>query len=638
MLNLEREIKRKTLTYGITALLLAVLFTAISYDLGVQLEVQPVFTQLQTFSSFEELTNFLQTNMKIAQEFSGRTTSLGGWTVFDAQSSVPAPKTEADAPLVHSTTNIQVVGVDEADIVKTDDAGYLYVVSRDTIYVLRAYPPTDAEVLSKISFNETYNLAIYVNNDRLIILGEHYPYETSIRIAPPYFNIQEVFVKIFDISNRANPVLARAVSLNGTLSGSRMIGDYVYAVINQPVVGPNSNETYVEVVLPKIRVDNNVKEVQPTEMHYVNVSDFSYYSTTVVAVNIMNDAQEPTYEPFLTGTTTCMYVSLNNMYLTVPNMNVWITTRETTEAREETLIYRIKLDREKVINEAGGTVPGYVLNQFSMDEHNGFFRVATTTWTSEMNNLYVLNMSLNIVGKLEGLAPKESIYSARFMGERCYLVTFKKIDPLFVIDLTDPLNPKVLGKLKIPGYSDYLHPYDENHLIGIGKNTVEAKEGDFAWYQGIKISLFDVSDVELPKEITNFTVGDRGTDSPVLYDHKALLFDRKLDLLTMPILLAEIDEKQYPNGVPPDAYGEYVWQGLYVFNLTENEITLRGRITHIKNESDLLKSGYYFASEYSVKRALYIENVLYTLSDKKITMHTLEDLVLITEIEFPIAF
>lgn len=208
------------------------------------------------------------------------------------------------------------------------------------------------------------------------------------------------------------------------------------------------------------------------------------------------------------------------------------------------------------------------------------------------------------------------MYSARFMGDRCYLVTFKKVDPLFVIGLKDPANPKVLGKLKIPGYSDYLHPYNENYLIGIGKWTVEAEEGDFAWYQGVKISLFDVSDVKHLREIDSFVIGDRGTESPVLHDHKALLFNRDLNLLAMPVLVAEIDEAKYPGGVPPDVYGDYIWQGLYIFNVTEKSITLRGGITHISDMKESLRSGYGFYSKYAVERTLYIGNTLYTISSK----------------------
>ena len=374
-----------------------------------------------------------------------------------------------------------------------------------------------------------------------------------------------------------------------------------------------------------------------TEIRYVDTPDVFYYLTTIVAVNALNDTEEPTYEPFLTGQTTTMYVSLNNMYLVVPNTNMWVLRLNDEEPREETMIFRIELDQEKIVAMAEGAISGYVLNQFSMDEYNGFFRVATTTndWVNGVsrNHLVIMNMSLNVVGRLEDLAPGETIYSARFMGDRGYIVTFRKIDPLFVLNLTEPTEPKVLGQLKVTGYSDYLHPYDENHLIGIGKETEAAEEGDFAWYQGVKISLFDVSDVSHPVEVAKYEIGDRGTDSPVLYDHKALLFDKNRNLLVIPVLVAEIDPTQYAGEVPSWAQGEYVWQGAYVFDISLDGLELRGGITHMDDSDDLLKSGYWFYSDYSVKRSVYIDDVLYTVSDKLVKMNDLESLDSLNEIE-----
>jgi uncharacterized secreted protein with C-terminal beta-propeller domain len=277
-----------------------------------------------------------------------------------------------------------------------------------------------------------------------------------------------------------------------------------------------------------------------------------------------------------------------------------------------------------------------VLNQFSMDEYDGYFRVATTTHGEKpLNNVYVLNMALNITGSLEGLAPGETIYSARFMGERCYVVTFRNIDPLFVIDLSNPDAPKVLGELKITGYSSYLHPYDETHIIGIGKETVAERE-DFAWYQGVKISLFDVSDVNNPEVVDNVTIGHRGTDSPVLWDHKAFLFDKERNLLVIPVLEAKVDESLYPGEVRPDAYGRPVWQGAYVFDISiDDGLQLRGKITHVENITDPEQGYYYFYSPFAVERSLYIDDVLYTISDAKIMMNSLDNLDYINEVKLP---
>ena len=340
-----------------------------------------------------------------------------------------------------------------------------------------------------------------------------------------------------------------------------------------------------------------------------------YY--TIAGLDISDAEAQLTTETFLLDSGSTIYVSPSNLYLTSQGWN------------SDTTITKIGIEEGDITFKANGTVPGYVLNQFSMDESDGYFRIATTSsdWRSGSsgNNVYVLDEDLEIVGELEDLAPGEEIYSARFMGSRCYLVTFRKVDPLFTIDLSDPENPTVLGKLKIPGYSDYLHPYDENTLIGIGKETVEAEEGDFAWYQGVKISLFDVSDVENPRELAKLEIGDRGTTSPALSDHHAFLFSKARNLLVIPILEATINEDDYSGDIPDNFYGEYTYQGAYVFDISLDGITLRGQVTHLTDD-DLLKSGFYFDSEYEVERSIYIDENLYTMSRGMIKINNLETL------------
>jgi uncharacterized secreted protein with C-terminal beta-propeller domain len=293
-----------------------------------------------------------------------------------------------------------------------------------------------------------------------------------------------------------------------------------------------------------------------------------------------------------------------------------------------------------------GVVPGHILNQFSMDEYNGNFRIATTVgevWNQEnqsKNNVYVLNKDMNLVGSLEGLAPGEKIYSARFMGERAYVVTFKKVDPLFVLDMKDATNPRVLGKLKIPGYSDYLHPYDETHIIGIGKDTVESGYGTFAWYQGMKMAIFDVTDVTNPKEMFKTIIGDRGTNSEALNDHKAFLFDKEKGLLVIPINLYEISpeiKKQYGDGetISSPQYGEQTFLGAMVFDVSLTKgIVERGRISHISAEEEL-KAGYYYDNTSQIRRSLFMDNVLYTFSEKMLKANTLDTLAGISEVAFP---
>ncbi|MDP3741877.1 MAG: beta-propeller domain-containing protein, partial [Candidatus Micrarchaeota archaeon] len=305
---------------------------------------------------------------------------------------------------------------------------------------------------------------------------------------------------------------------------------------------------------------------------------------------------------------------------------------------EKTIVHKFMLsDANGEIQYFGkGYVPGHLLNQFSLDEHGGYLRLATTigevhrerTENPATNNVYVLDASLNLTGKLEGLAPGERLYSSRFMGEKAYLVTFKKVDPLFVIDLSNPQKPQLLGKLKVPGYSDYLHPVDENHLIGLGKDAIPAEEGDFAWYQGVKLTLFDVSNVNNPIELSTYKIGDRGTNSYALDDHRAFLFNAANGLLVIPVTLAEINPSQYPEGVQPQSYGDYTFQGAYVFNVSlADGFTLRGRVSHV-NEDELAKSGeyYYGGDGTNVERSAYIDNVLYTVSQKYIKANDLSTL------------
>jgi len=621
---MQKEIKKRAGRYGIVAILFGVLLGSVCYNLGYIPQFQlpqssSLSSFLKTFSNYTELKDFLATNSKTR------------YPVYYGSLDFLSPakgQAEAAGNGQYSTTNIQVAGVDEADIVKTDGE-YIYLVTGNNVVILRAYPPEQAEVLSKITFSDMYPFEIFVNGDRLAVLGSksNYPAPYNYPLPSRYyydsFGVDtETFAKIYDISDREKPQLLRTFTTGGSYFNSRMIGKYVYFVASQLAYLVTTtlfpNVTIETVNLPKMSSNDHPKEVSPSEIYYSNTSDNYYSFTTFVAMNIQNATEEPTYMSLMMGGTSGMYVSLSNIYVTIPE-----------SYGGETSIYRIRVKDNNFTCEAQGKVPGHELNQFSMDEYNNYFRIATTSWNYGVtqNNLYILDMNMSVVGRLENLANNENLHSARFMGNRCYLVTFKKVDPLFVIDLTEPTSPTVLGQLKIPGYSDYLHPYDENYLIGVGKETAEAEEGDFAWYQGVKISLFNVSDVNHPTQVANYTIGDRGTDSPILTDHKAFLFDKSKNLLVIPVSVAEIDPSQYPYGVPKSAYGQPVWQGAYVFNISLDGFTLKGNITHI--DSDTQISNY----TYWVKRSLYIDNVLYTVSDMKVKLNSLEDLALIKEID-----
>ncbi|MEK6858523.1 MAG: beta-propeller domain-containing protein [Nanoarchaeota archaeon] len=279
-----------------------------------------------------------------------------------------------------------------------------------------------------------------------------------------------------------------------------------------------------------------------------------------------------------------------------------------------------------------------------------------TTWIPEMiveqettNNVYVLDDDLNLVGSLENLAEGERIYSARFIGDRVYLVTFKQVDPLFVIDLSEPSNPKVLGELKIPGYSTYLHPFDENTLIGIGQDSSgEVDEGGFqaAIPAGVKIGLFDVSDSENPREIDSYVIGDRGSYSDALYDHKAFLFDNEKGLLVLPINVQERSPAK-AQGIPEEQFWyptTTTFMGAYVFKLSqENGIERLGTITHLtaseqlKMEQAKTSTDYYYPPyEAQISRSLYIGTTWYTISQRSVQANALETLQEIASVSLPV--
>jgi uncharacterized secreted protein with C-terminal beta-propeller domain len=335
----------------------------------------------------------------------------------------------------------------------------------------------------------------------------------------------------------------------------------------------------------------------------------------------------------LMGGASTMYVSLTNMYITYPTWN--------NEAGSYTEIYRVSIDNGKLTFQTKGGVPGNVLNQYSMDENNGYFRLATTNWNdTTQNSIYVLNMNLTTVGslQLQNVEVRETIQSTRFIGNKAYIVTFQQKDPFFVLDMSDPTAPKMAGKLEIPGFSSYLHPYDENHIIGLGMEN-----------SSVKLSLFDVTNVNAPIEIANYIVKGDYSYSQAQYDPKAFLFDLSKQLLVIPVQVTtygvisgggSTDGSKGNTTVPPTSttpsspetiIGQVgYWQGAYVFKLTvAGGFQLRGGIT----QQDNTTSPYYYGDyNLNVIRALYIGNTLYTVSNAMVKLNSLTDLAPIAEV------
>ncbi len=542
----------------------------------------------------------------------------------------------------YSQTNVQVQGVDEADIVKTDGK-YIYQVNNQKVVVAEVYPPEDMRIISMIEFgdNSFQPTELYIDSKRLVVIGSTHPNipfkgvpETSEkkRIAPEYHRTQNLLKAIiYDISDRSNMKKVREIELEGNYVSSRKIGSALYLVANKYI-----NYYYIqnqeESPVPAYR-----DSLTGTEFKCIDYSQIRYFPDCIspnymIVAGIDLDASEDANVYSYLGSGQNIYASLDNLYVAVtgyetiyramPAVDTMVMPRP--QDTEKTTVYKFSLDKGRITYLTKGDVPGRILNQFSMDEYDENFRIATTRgqmWRSDeftsRNNVYILNENLSIIGKLEDIAPGERIYSTRFVGSKCYMVTFRQVDPLFVIDLT-PENPKILGALKIPGYSDYLHPYDENHIIGFGKDTEETKDGGVLM-QGMKMAVFDVSDVTKPKELFKEIIGGRGTDSELLRNHKALLFSKEKGLLAFPVRVIE--------GNAELKSSTDVFQGAYIYSIDMSKgFNLRSKITHI-SEEDYLKSGYYgYYGDKNIERLLYIDDALYSLSKARLAAHSLADM------------
>jgi len=531
----------------------------------------------------------------------------------------------------YSNTNVQVEGVDEADIVKTD-GNYIYYVTNNKVIIVNAQDEKNLRIVSEIQYNDNnFNpRELFIAENKLIVIGSLYEdYSKSNALVDSIYptNNQRTVAKIYKTENKENPELAREIKIEGNYLSSRMIGDNIYFIANKYMYSylfrnKEIEEMDEEYFKPKYTDTANgeiEKCIAYEDMYYFPESEDTSY-LNIAGFNINNN--EPANIETYLGAGVDIYASENNLYITKVKReykdSIWYGYYNNYDVN--THIYKFKLKDSKVTYEVAGSVPGEVLNQFSMDEKDGYFRIATTdsdSWDSQTdrNNLYVLNDKLETVGKIEGLAKGEKIYSVRFMGNRAYMVTFVETDPLFVIDLSEATNPVVLGELKIPGYSKYLHPYDENHIIGFGENTRINEYGGVVT-NGMKMALFDVTNPTNPKELYSVDIGEKGTYSEILNNHKALLFSKEKNIIAFPVSISE-EVGSYRTKLK--------FQGAIVYGLDiEKGFTLKGTIAHMQVQDGYRNYDY----EKAVERIIYIEDNLYTLSKgliKSTNMNTMEE-------------
>jgi inhibitor of cysteine peptidase len=565
----------------------------------------------------------------------------------------------------HSNTNVQVQGVDEADIVKTDGE-YIYQVNKQRIIIAKASPVEQLKVTATLPFadHQFTPTELYLDETHLVVIGfsNHGDNSTIVEQShakrlTPIRNQGFVKALVYDISSKTNIQNIREIETEGSYITSRKIGANLYIIANHYINTFNILNDKTEVPSPVFRDTAASDAFVPIGYDHVRYFPDSAQPNYLVltSLNLAEPNQKANVEAYL-GSSQNVFASTKSLYVTLSHAKK-VSPEEPAASngvspsiafvpeQTDSTVYKFLLDQDKVRYTGSGEVPGTVLNQYAMDEYGGYFRIATTSgqiWRNDemtsKNNVYVMNEAMEITGKIENIAPGERIYSTRFIGNRAYMVTFKQVDPLFVIDLANSQAPKILGSLKIPGYSDYLHPYDENHIIGFGKDSTEisnpvngkaSANATTAFYQGMKIAMFDVTDVTHPVELFKESIGDRGTDSEILRNPKALLFNKEKGLMAFPVTLMKVDPKNKDNDNAAPAYGQFSYQGAYIYHLDlTNGFTLKGTVTHLSKEDLAKAGGNWYYSDKSINRILYIGNTLYTLSNAEIKandMNTLQE-------------
>lgn len=569
------------------------------------------------------------------------TWSIGIDSVGSTESSSSSSNTKD-----YSTTNIQVENVDEADIVKTD-GDYIYSISEDNVIITDVKDPKQPKVVATIqSEDDDIPEDIILYKDKLVVIS------TKGNQTQRYYynNRMNTVVKIYNITSREKPVLTKSYEMYEPYYTSRCIDNVLYVISSgnlrkeddEIVVGYNEDNMEKELSIDKIKY---LKDVKTTKQ------------TLISTVDLNNETADIKLDSYLMNISNA-YVSENAIYLLNQKYNndskipikllfgfkgvfgLEDYYEMDSESGYYTEIYKFDI-KENVEYKAKTKVKGKTINQYSLDEKDNHLRIAL--YDNDGSRVAIFDEDLKQIGISDNVAKGEKMYSSRFIGDKVYFVTYKTMDPLFVMDLSNETKPKVLGKLKIPGYSTYLHPYDENHIIGIGMETKEIINRNSngkvisttAKVVGMKMALFDVSNVNSPVQISSVVIGDSRTTSAILTNPKALLFSKEKSLIAIPVNKYSQDfevtsSNNYETMINNyTKYGKpYNAEGYFVYNINvQDGFKLKGVITHEKT-----KTTYYYSNS-KLLRGLYIDNNLYTVSETMIKVNELDSLKAVGELK-----
>ena len=581
---------------------------------------------------------------------------VGGGIIMFSRAGMERSSITSDSSS-YSTTNVQVEGIDEADIVK-NDANYIYTVGGSQLIIVRAHPTASRAVISRTELNNgagtNFTFQLFAAEDALLY-GDRLVVLINAQVNGSR-TFGGVVIQTWNVTDRVMPLLIKSQVFEGSLATSRLVGDHVFVAIStsghldegvdifsiSEDLDPSDIMPLASTVDDKLapvsdcRDTSFVSEVKSRS--FIVLASISILSGELISTSTISTGSRYV-EASILATATSIYVATYN--------DGWSCERNscrggfwcidwgscTYESLTAIVAFDISGDTGEVVQRAVGGVPGYLLSQWSMDEWDGHLRVAYTfdVLSTTENRVDVLNSKdLRRVGRLGGLGMGERIYAMRFMADLAYMVTFRQIDPLYSLDMSNHESPFVIGELKITGFSEYLHPINSTMILGIG--TAGDELGNLG---GLKVSLFDVSDLSAPREAGSIELGGRGSNSLVASDHRALLFDKKRNLLVIPVM-----EKNDSNIGCDDP----THMGVKVFDVGGGRIETLASIQHSDSSPswesicrnytlNSTQEGYDVCSSCSyngcsglkILRSLYIGNDLFTLSEAQVQAHSMQD-------------
>ena len=567
-----------------------------------------------------------------------------------------APR-EPETAKKRSGTNNQVATVDEADIVKTDGK-WVYLVSSGALRIMEALKP---HVVSTTKLPGTPR-EMFVEGDRAVVytsggnVGKRCTYAYDCELAGDGTTTK---IQVFNLANRERPELLRTMELSGSLLAARRIGNAVHTVVSDgdaPTVDYDTWPADLEMCgtpdavakakFAKLKRDN---EARIRAVHRAGafptlreagketklcggllrtaIRDGKAF-TSVVSFDLTDDKTAPTTQT-IESRPGAVFASDKSLYVSVVHRKKesagrWYSYYSTASEVSDIHKFRIGASPKETKYVGSGSVPGHVLNQFAMDEWYGYLRVATSKGRvpdpKVESTISILseapNGNLTRIGAVDHIAPGEDIRAVRFDDDRGYIVTFKKTDPLFVIDMYKPTQPRVLGELKIPGFSTYLHRIDPEHLMSIGFDADD--QGSFAYFNGIILQLFDVKDPTNPKLVHKEKIGSRGSSSEAATNHLAFNWMSSEGLLALPMTICE--------GGGNGQFGhDLAFSGLLVYDVDlDRGFTRLGGVDH--GTKGVSCDTWWTNASSTVKRSVFLDDLVYSIAEDRVKVQNLNRL------------